>query len=45
MKTFSRFQESIIPIKDILKKIKKDIKNKPGDKPYIQEPKGLPKKV
>ena len=45
MKTFSQFQESLIPIKDILKKIKKDIKNKPGDKPYIQEPKGTPKKI
>ena len=45
MKTFRQFQESLIPIKDILKKIKKDIKNKPDDKPYIQEPVGSPNKV
>ena len=45
MKTFKQFQEGLTPIKDILKKIQKDIKGKPGDKPYTQEPGQPPKKV
>ena len=45
MKTFKQFQEKFIHIGDILKTLKKDIKNKPGDKPYIQEPGKLPKKL
>jgi len=45
MKTFKEFQEQLVPIKKILDKIGKKIKNLPGDKPYIQEPGGSPKKV
>ena len=45
MKTFKQFKEELIPIKDILKKIGKKIKNLPGDKPYTQEPGQDPKKI
>ena len=33
MKTFKQFQEKLTHISDTLKKIKKDIKDKSGDKP------------
>ncbi len=45
MKTFKRFQEELIPIKKILDKLGKKIKNLPGDKPYTQEPGQPPKQV
>jgi len=46
MKTFKQFQEKFIHIGDTLKKIKTDVKNQPGDKPYIQTKTGeKPKKV
>jgi len=45
MKTFKQFQEKLTHISDTLKKIKKDIKSQPGDKPYTQEPGQSPKKV
>ena len=45
MKTFKEFQEELVPIKKILDKIGKKIKNLPGDKPYTQEPGQLPKKI
>ena len=45
MKTFKQFQETLTHISDTIKKIKKDIKNQPGDKPYIQEPGKSPKKI
>ena len=45
MKTFKQFQEKLTHIGVTLKKIKKDIKNQPGDKPYIQVPGGKPKKI
>tara|TARA_A100000172_G_scaffold46595_1_gene28933 strand:- start:885 stop:1031 length:147 start_codon:yes stop_codon:yes gene_type:complete len=38
MKTFQQFQEGLTPIKDILKKMQKDIKSQPGYRPYTQEP-------
>ena len=44
-KTFKQFQEGLTHIGDTLKKIKKDIKNQPGDKPYTQEPGQPPKKI
>ena len=36
MKTFKKFQDGLTHIGDTLKKIKKDIKSQPGDKPFIQ---------
>ena len=45
MKTFKQFQEKLTHIGDTLKKIKKDIKNQPGDKPFTQEPGQSPKKI
>ena len=45
MKTFKQFQEKLTHISDTLKKINKDIKDQPGDKPYIQEPGKSPKKI
>ena len=45
MKTFKQFQEKLTHISDTLKKIKKYIKNQPGDKPFIQEPGKSPKKM
>ena len=45
MKTFKQFQEKLTHISDTLKKIKKDIESKPGDKPYIQEPGKPPEKL
>ena len=45
MKTFKQFQEKLTHIGVTLKTIKKDIKNQPGDKPYIQEPGKKPKKL
>ena len=45
MKTFQQFQEKLTHISIPLKKIKKDIKNQPGDRPYTQEPGQLPKKI
>ena len=36
MKTFKELQEKLTHISDTLKKIKTDIKNAPGDKPFIQ---------
>jgi len=45
MKTFKQFQEGLTHIGDVLKKIKKDIKDKPGDKPYTQVPGEKPKKI
>ena len=44
MKTFKQFQEKLTHISVPLRKIKKDIKSQPGDKPYIQEP-GKPPKI
>ncbi len=38
MKNFKQFQEKLTHISVPLKKINKDIKSKPGDKPYTQEP-------
>ena len=45
MKTFKQFQEKLTHISDTLKKIEKDIKNQPGDKPFTQEPGKFPKKI
>ena len=45
MKTFKQFQEKLTHIGVTLKKIKKDIKDQPGDKPYIQEPNKPPEKL
>ena len=46
MKTFKQFQEKLTHISDTLKKIKKDIKDQPGDKPFIQtKTKENPKKI
>tara|TARA_S200000501_G_scaffold91883_1_gene85285 strand:+ start:304 stop:447 length:144 start_codon:yes stop_codon:yes gene_type:complete len=45
MKTFQQFQEKLTHIGVTLKKVEKDIKIQPGDKPYIQEPGQLPKKI
>ena len=46
MKTFKQFQEKLTHISDILKNIKTDIKNQPGDKPFIQtKTKENPKKI
>jgi len=45
MKTFKQFQEGLTHIGDVLKKIKKDIKVQPGDKPYTQVPGEKPKKI
>ena len=45
MKTFKQFQEKLTHIGVTLKKIKKDIKDQPGDKPYIQEPGKSPEKL
>jgi len=44
-KTFKQFQEGLTHISVPLKKIKKDVKSQPGDKPYTQEPGQLPKKI
>ena len=44
MKTFKQFQEGLTHISDTLKKIKKDIKSQPGNRPYTQEP-GKPPKI
>ena len=43
MKTFKQFQEGLTHIADTLKKVKKDIKSQPGDRPYTQEPNKPPK--
>ena len=45
MKTFKELQEKLTHISDTLKKIKKDIKDQPGDKPFTQEPGQSPKKI
>tara|TARA_Y100000592_G_scaffold70639_1_gene109872 strand:- start:647 stop:784 length:138 start_codon:yes stop_codon:yes gene_type:complete len=45
MKTFKQFKEELTPIKVILDKLGKKIKNLPGDKPYTQEPGQDPKKI
>ena len=45
MKTFKQFQEKLTHISDTLKKIKRDIKDQPGDKPYTQVPGEKPKKI
>ena len=44
MKTFQQFQEKLTHIGVTLKKVKKDIKSQPGDRPYTQEP-GKPPKI
>ena len=44
MKTFKQFQEGLTHIGDTLKKIKKDIKNQPGNRPYTHVP-GKPPKI
>ena len=44
MKTFKQFQEKLTHISVPLKKVNKDIKSQPGDKPYTQEP-GKPPKI
>ena len=43
MKTFKQFQEKLTHVSVPLKKIKKDIKSQPGDRPYTQEPNKPPK--
>ena len=43
MKTFKQFQEKLTHISVPLKKIKKDIKSQPGNRPYTQEPGKSPK--
>ena len=45
MKTFKQFQEGLTHIGDTLKKVKKDIKSQPGDRPYTQEPGQSPKVI
>ena len=45
MKTFKQFQEKLTHIGVTLKKINKDIKDQPGDKPFTQEPGQSPKKI
>ena len=45
MKTFKQFQEKLTHIGVTLKKIKKDIKDQPGDKPFTPEPGQSPKKI
>ena len=45
MKTFKQFQEGLTHIGDTLKKVKKDIKSQPGDRPYTQEPVQSPKVI
>ena len=45
MKTFKQFQEKLTHIGVTLKKVKKDIKDQPGDKPFTQEPGQSPKKI
>lgn len=45
MKTFKQFKEELVPIKKILKGIKDEMKDLPGDKPYTQEPGKSAKKV
>ena len=45
MKTFKQFKEELTPIKKILDKLGKKMKNLPGDKPYTQEPGKDPKKI
>ena len=45
MKTFKQFQEKLTHIGATLKKVEKEIKSQPGDKPYIQEPGKPPKKI
>ena len=45
MKSFKQFQDGLTHIGDTLKKINKDIKSQPGDKPYIQEPGQPPRKI
>ena len=45
MKTFKQFKEELVPLKKIVDKLGKEIKSKPGDKPYTQEPGQPPKKI
>ena len=45
MKTFQQFQEKLTHIGVTLKKVEKDIKSQPGNKPYIQVPGEKPKKI
>ena len=43
MISFKQFQEKLTHVSVPLKKIKKDIKSQPGDRPYTQEPNKPPK--
>jgi len=43
VKNFKQFQEKLTHISVPLKKINKDIKGQPGDKPFTQEPGKKPK--
>jgi hypothetical protein len=43
VKNFKQFQEKLTHISVPLKKINKDIKSQPGDKPFTQEPGKKPK--
>ena len=45
MKTFQQFQEKLTHIGGTLKKVEKDIKSQPGNKPYTQVPGQSPKKI